>query len=104
MRNNPVFLRVLKYVDNNNLSKAQIMAASDDQILRVMFPPDGVRPKGDFTVLASVKKALRHVYRERLREARVAAIIKRLQVEYPAVNVSAVGDGQYLVTIGDGDE
>ena len=103
MRNNPAFQRVLKYVDAYQLTKAQIMAASDAQILRVMFPPNGVRPKGDFTVLASVKKALAGVYRERLHEARVLAIIDKLVAAYPSIIVTAVGDDQYLVTIGDAE-
>lgn len=104
MQNNPVFQRVLAYVDKNNVTRAQIEAATKSQIERVMWPPDGVRPAGDNTRVESVLKALAHVYRARQREARVAAIIERLKAEYPAVNVSAVGDGQYLVTIGDGDE
>jgi len=95
---------VLNYIDQNNVSRAQVEAATAKQILRVMFPPDGVRPAGDNTEVASVLKALAHVYRERRREARVAAIIARLQAEYPTLAVASVGDGQYLVTIGDGDE
>jgi hypothetical protein len=104
MRNNDVFLRVLAYIDTNNIPKAQIMAATDEQFLAVMFPPDGERPADDFTHISAIKRALAHVYRERKQVARVDDLIARLTSQYPQVSVVSQGSGQYLVTIGDGDE
>ena len=103
MRNNPAFLRVVDYITENNVTKAQIMAASDAQFESVMFPPDGVRPEGDHTRVASVKAALAHIYRERKQAARVADIIARIEGAYPGVTVESQGDGKYLVTVGGDD-
>jgi len=49
LRNNPVFLRVLNYITDNNITKNQIMNATNQQFLNVMYPPDGIRPEGDYT-------------------------------------------------------
>ena len=103
MRNNPAFLNVVNYITTNNITKTQIMAAADAQFLAVMFPPDGIRPGGDYTSIASVKKALVHVYRERLQALRVQDVIDKLIAAYPSVTVESQGDGKYLVSVGDDD-
>ena len=103
MRNNPAFIRVVDYITTNNITKAQILAASDAQFLAVMFPPDGVRPEADYTRVDSIKKALAHVYRERKQAARVADILSRIESEYPGVTVESLGDGKYLVSVGSDD-
>lgn len=104
LRNNPVFQRVADYITTNNITKSAIMDVSDAQFLAVMFPPDGIRPAGDYTRISSVKAGLRHVYRERKQAARVQDVILKLQTAYPGVTVESLGNGQYLVTISGDDE
>jgi len=103
LRNNPVFLRVLNYITDNNITKNQIMNATNQQFLNVMYPPDGIRPEGDYTQIQSIKRALAHIYRERKQAARVADIISRIESEYPGVFVEFQGDGKYLVNVGGDD-
>ena len=104
MRNNAAFLRLVDYIDANGISKAQILAASDERILEEMFPPDGERPSDDHTTVPAALECLKHIYRERKQATRVQNFIDKLKADHPDIVVAAVGDGQYLVTIGDGDE
>ena len=81
MKNNPVFLRVLNYITTNNITKTQIMNATDQQFLNVMYPPDGIRSEGDYTQIQSIKTCLVHIYRERKQAARISDIISRIEGE-----------------------
>jgi hypothetical protein len=103
MRNNPAFKRAEEYMTANNVPKEQVMGASDASLLVVMYPPDGVRPDGDYTRVSAVKRALAHVYRERLQSERVSDIRSLILVSFPNATFASRGDGDYLVRLGDDD-
>lgn len=103
MRNNPAFLRVLAYIDANNVTKAQIMAASDAQILAIMFPDTGgVKPATEHATPELVKRALKWTFLQRKQAQRMEDIETHLEsalgVEIESVRV--IGEREYAVRLG----
>ena len=88
MRNNPCFLRVLTWIDNNNKTKAEVDAATDAQILGVME-----RPSGDHTRVDSVRACLVHVFRERKHAAQLVEMRDLVRTVFPNATAEITSDG-----------
>ena len=104
MRNNPAYLRVLAYIDTNNVTKAQIMAATAAQVRGIMWPDtDGVKPEGEHATPVLVRRALAHEYRERLESKTRQDVVDNVGAAIGRIIelVEAQGERRYLVTFGE---
>ncbi len=103
LRNDGAFIRVLAYIDANNVTKAQIMAASDASILAIMWPDtSGVKPATEHATSELVKRALKHVYRERLQAQRMLDIETHIEATMgiEVESVQSFGECEYLIRLG----
>ncbi len=104
MRNNAAFKRVLEYVAVNNVTKSEFGAMTAPELREIAWPPNGVRPNGDHTALIGIRRAMAHVFRERLQSRRAARVLGSIVAEFPDASVKSSGLGEYRVRIGDDDE
>ena len=75
MLQNPTFLRVVTFADNNGMTAADIDNYTDAQYENVMFSnTGGVRPPTDGTQVWQIKKALRVLFKRRRIATRIAQI------------------------------
>lgn len=103
MRNDPALQRVLQYADDNNLTWAQVEAATWAQIALIAFPPSGVIPVGyKAYTWAAFGRCLKGIYIERQRAARRQQVIDWLAAQGVVVDeIDVQGDGWFRVHIQD---
>lgn len=103
MRNNIAFQRILAYINENNITKAQIQAATDQQILNIMYPPSGIKPVDNHATPELVKRCLWIEYQNRKEALRKQNIIDLLEANL-GIDIESVeiqGNRQYLITLGE---
>lgn len=103
MRNNLVYLRVLNYIEENNLTESQIKVATDQQILSVMYPDtNGVKPENENLTPQLILRALKHEYKERLTLSRKQELKTFLEEKgITVISVEHQEDNKYLVELDD---
>jgi len=62
--NHPAVLRLKTYIESNDVTEAQLRAASDAQWMEVMYPPDGDLG-GDYMTVGIAKRYLKGWYMDR---------------------------------------
>lgn len=79
MRNHPAFRRLMTYIKERELTPAQVAHATNVQLAKVMWPPDGKMPPKDWATPKLARRCLRGMWRERRIEATQRQLRKTLE-------------------------
>ena len=101
MRNNPAFIKLIKYIDDNSVKQEQIISATPTQFLNIMFPDNnGSLSKSEHLTKELVLRGLKVVYQERLEEQRKKEIISLLKEQgITIISIELQGVNKYLIEL-----
>ena len=100
MRNHPAFVRLIQHIDANVMSLDDLRNATVPQVLRIMYPPDGIRPEGDHLTKELVIRGVKAVFADRRDESQRATFQALLeQAGYTVAEVNKTGALTFEITL-----